>query len=137
LAPRSQQSQMFKIAQKLKIAQNLKIAQIVKQSLMIMILSSILLVFGSHQKLEGCLWDMGGVTHSKRAQLGGTLLVFSRFCPPPSPLFFFIDSSLVVLSGWDSTLGMQWLACHNQQIVFDSFARLEDLIWRHLLGWKT
>jgi hypothetical protein len=32
---------------------------------------------------------------------------------------------------------MQWLACHNQQIVFDSFARLEDLIWRHLLGWKT
>jgi Sec-independent protein translocase protein TatA len=31
------------------------------QSLMIVILSVILLVIGSHQKLERCLWDMGGV----------------------------------------------------------------------------
>jgi hypothetical protein len=37
----------------------------------------------------------------------------------PSPLFFFIEGSHVVLTGWSYTLGMQWLACHIQQTVFD------------------
>jgi hypothetical protein len=85
-------------------------AQMLKQSLMIVILLSILLDFCSHQKLEGCLWDLGGVTHCKR-KLGGTLLVFSRFCLPL--FFFFKEGSLVVLTGWVSTLDIQGLACHN------------------------
>jgi hypothetical protein len=37
----------------------------------------------------------------------------------PSPLFFFIEGPHVVLTGWFYTLGMQWLACHIQQTVFD------------------
>jgi hypothetical protein len=61
---------------------------------------------------------MGGVTHCK-CKLGGTLLVFSGFA---SPLFFFFkEGSLVVLTGWVSTLDVQGLACHNLANSFGCF----------------